>query len=202
MAKAAKGKKSGKGDGGKAGAKKGDGVDLGVVPINYLKDGQHPAIKPDEEYPEWLWHLPVSLNSQKRNNSHFLAFDPCLSNTFCFCLSWLANNSMKKGLVIYATAILLLLLRLNMRVNRPNIEGAAFFLIFSVALMPPTKYQEELRSASFSSQHGAERVSASIVLCSCELSPAASFMHRGLWSITQVTGLLAVVRILFTVNRR
>lgn len=58
MAKAAKGKKSGKGDGGKAGAKKGDGVDLGVVPINYLKDGQHPAIKPDEEYPEWLWHLP------------------------------------------------------------------------------------------------------------------------------------------------
>lgn len=36
------------------------GLGYGVIPINYLKDGTHPPIKPDEEYPDWLWNLPVS----------------------------------------------------------------------------------------------------------------------------------------------
>ncbi|CAM9825965.1 unnamed protein product, partial [Sphacelaria rigidula] len=57
-----KGKKSGaENDRGKAAAGKAGGEDdfgLGVVPINYLKDGKHPPIKPDEDYPNWLWELP------------------------------------------------------------------------------------------------------------------------------------------------
>lgn len=57
------------GKGGAAGGKKKGGVveikeskgehGLGVVPINYLKDGTDPSIKQDEEYPEWLWSMQV-----------------------------------------------------------------------------------------------------------------------------------------------
>lgn len=58
MAKAAKGAKKGKG-GGQAAAQDGGGEGLGVVPINYLKDGVDPPIKPDSEYPDWLWNMQV-----------------------------------------------------------------------------------------------------------------------------------------------
>ncbi|CAM9397650.1 unnamed protein product [Heterosigma akashiwo] len=30
------------------------------VPINFLKDGQDPLIKPDSDYPEWLWGLKLT----------------------------------------------------------------------------------------------------------------------------------------------
>lgn len=33
---------------------------LGTVPVNYLKDGTDPSIKPDDHYPDWLWDLQVS----------------------------------------------------------------------------------------------------------------------------------------------
>ncbi|CAN0402213.1 unnamed protein product, partial [Hapterophycus canaliculatus] len=64
MAKAAApgGKKGGKG--GKGGA--GGGADakdsagehgLGVIPINFRKDGKDPSVMPDEDYPDWLWNM-------------------------------------------------------------------------------------------------------------------------------------------------
>lgn len=66
MAKAAPagGKKGGKGGKGGAGGG-GDAKDsagehgLGVVPINYRKDGKDPSVMPDEDYPEWLWNMQV-----------------------------------------------------------------------------------------------------------------------------------------------
>lgn len=66
MAKAAAagGKKGGKGGkggaGGAADSKDNAGEHgLGVIPINYLKDGKDPSVLPDEEYPDWLWNMQV-----------------------------------------------------------------------------------------------------------------------------------------------
>ena len=61
----AKAGKAPAGGGGKKGDAAGGGGDvkgdygLGVVPINYLKDGKDVPIKPDEEYPDWLWNMQV-----------------------------------------------------------------------------------------------------------------------------------------------
>lgn len=64
MAKAAAGGGGKKGGQGAAEAKDGSGDHgLGVVPINYLKDGKDPSIKPDEEYPDWLWNMQVGALS-------------------------------------------------------------------------------------------------------------------------------------------
>lgn len=73
MAKTAENKK-------KSGAGKGKGVKpegqggLGVVPVNFFKDKTHPPIKPDEEYPNWLWELEVSPPVGSRHLS--LPFSP------------------------------------------------------------------------------------------------------------------------------
>ncbi|CAM9467213.1 unnamed protein product [Ascophyllum nodosum] len=51
------------GNGGRGGAKTKGGSDehgLGVIPINYLKDGEDPPLKPDGEYPEWLFKMQMS----------------------------------------------------------------------------------------------------------------------------------------------
>lgn len=40
-----------------------------VAPVNVLKTGEDPALKPDEEYPAWLWKLadpPPSLGELSR----------------------------------------------------------------------------------------------------------------------------------------
>mmetsp|Transcript_15942 Transcript_15942/g.21076 ORF Transcript_15942/g.21076 Transcript_15942/m.21076 type:complete len:90 (-) Transcript_15942:404-673(-) len=38
------------------------------VPINFYKDGQDPLIKPDEDYPDWMWNLKQpSLAELKKN---------------------------------------------------------------------------------------------------------------------------------------
>ena len=54
------GKKVGNGERGGAKTKGGsDEHGLGVIPINYLKDGEDPPLKPDGEYPEWLFKMQV-----------------------------------------------------------------------------------------------------------------------------------------------
>ena len=31
--------------------------DLGSIPVNIMKNGEDPAVLPDEEYPEWVFRL-------------------------------------------------------------------------------------------------------------------------------------------------
>lgn len=89
MAKAPKGagggKKGDKDGGGGADAKDNKGEHgLGVTPINYFKDGKDPSVKPDEEYPEWLWNLQVgstwvscALCEGSKNNGGDASADKC-----------------------------------------------------------------------------------------------------------------------------
>lgn len=40
-----------------------------IAPVNILKTGEDPALKPDEDYPAWLWKLaspPTSLGDLSR----------------------------------------------------------------------------------------------------------------------------------------
>uniref|UniRef100_A0A7S0BVH3 Large ribosomal subunit protein mL54 n=1 Tax=Rhodosorus marinus TaxID=101924 RepID=A0A7S0BVH3_9RHOD len=51
------------------------GLPAGWDALNYLKDGQPPEEKPDEEYPEWLWTLterrPMAGELRRRALSAF-----------------------------------------------------------------------------------------------------------------------------------
>lgn len=70
MAKAAKGGKKGAAAAatpGKGAKDESTGGSLGVIPVNYMKDGSHPPLKPDEEYPSWLWELKVSTTLLPRS---------------------------------------------------------------------------------------------------------------------------------------
>eukprot|EP00904_Undaria_pinnatifida_P012733 jgi/Undpi1/8590/HiC_scaffold_25.g11055.m1 len=78
----AKAGKAPAGGGGKKGDAAGGGGDvkgdygLGVVPINYLKDGKDVPIKPDEEYPDWLWNMQLpSLARLKRTKEDDYTLD-------------------------------------------------------------------------------------------------------------------------------
>eukprot|EP00967_Tisochrysis_lutea_P046559 scaffold56570_cov34-Tisochrysis_lutea.AAC.5 len=37
---------------------------------NILKDGEDPTIKPDEEYPDWLWTMCEALHSMQPSLAH------------------------------------------------------------------------------------------------------------------------------------
>ena len=49
-----------------------------VVGANILKDGVDPKIRPDSEYPDWLWHLinkRPALSELRRKNTETLPYE-------------------------------------------------------------------------------------------------------------------------------
>lgn len=163
MAKAAKGKKGGKVDDGKAGAKEDNRVGLGVVPINYLKDGQHPAIKPDEEYPEWLWELPVNLEKWKRNNSSFFLFrsvkhqlflsvlDTCVVGHVLFFLVLVGQLDENATTQLRTAAVFIVAFcRCASSQAEGTLGGSSFCLFVCFVLMTPTQLSKTaINSDSF-----------------------------------------------------
>eukprot|EP00940_MAST-03C_sp_MAST-3C-sp2_P002406 g2406.t1 len=63
-------------------ASKGEGNDLGTVPVNIMKEGVDPPVLPDDEYPEWLWeiHKPLPSLQDLQEKVEQVGFDGLLAS--------------------------------------------------------------------------------------------------------------------------